>query len=572
MAIFTFAWCRTEGTPIPDLEKEYGTFKNLPYTTRVFYGTPEVQIYNPFNSTNGCVYKIVPLYEFGGYTKITDIDEHYSQILQAIDAYDKTVDIDTGSQFYTQPFVVKESCVILHADSTNTVFDQKAIILVDQYATPNIVTVTANYFGDPVPVGDKFNTDYILVYAVYSNGYEATIKEGCTIEPKDRIITAVGSNIVKITYKAPSGTTFVTKVVIEGVKKLISIRGVYDGPNVPFGQEVQRKYLMVIAKFSDETTITVTDFTFPNGNVIEKSNNGVIVVYYKGFYAQVEIPTYTVASARLVALYNGPSVEVGNNVDTSYTKVRVYYNASNESNSYHEDVDHTLCTFTPTTINHEGVNQVLVQYGSKAGTVSTYMAVPGIRPEVKLNFIDAIYNGSEIQQGNAFSLERVIVKAHYSDGTVVQVKNFTVNSNIVNFVGLNEFEVIYKENGIVVTTVLGVTGIQKESTTQSNYTPIYLQNKHPEATRLNNRFRGPAESRKQKDINFMLFKNITDLYELFQNIENYFNEVSYDTNTNNAIRYKTLNYVKALEDGTSKWVNDKRFTLGKYNPKEESDE
>lgn len=570
MAIFTFAWCRTEGTPIPDLEKEYGKFNNLPLTTRVFFGTPEIQIYNPFSSVNGCVYKVVPLSSFGGYTKITDIDEHYTDILQEISDYDKAVEMDKGSQYYTEPFVVTESCVIFHADSTSDTFTQNAIILVDQYSTPNIVTVTANYFGDPVPVGDKFNTDYILVYAIYSNGYEAIIKEGCTIEPKDKVITNVGSNIVMITYTAPDGTKFVAKTVIEGIKKLIGIEVVYDGPSVSYGNEALRKYFVVVAKYSDNSTVTITDFSFPSGNIVSESNNGVITVYYKGFYYQVEVPTYTVTSSRLIALYNGPNVEVGNNIDTSYAKLRIYYNASNDINSYFEDLDPSLCSFSPLTIDHEGINQILVQYVGKAGPVSTYMIVAGIRPEVKLNFIDAKYTGPEIMQGKTFSLERVIVKAHYSDGTVTQVKNFTVNSNVVNFAGLNEFEVIYRENGVVVTTVLGVKGIPKDSTTQSNYSPIYLQNNYPEATRLNHRFRGPAENRKQRDINTMLFQNITTLYELFANIEEYFNEVSDTINANNAIRYRTLNCVGMLKDGTDKWMHDKRFVTGKYK-QEESD-
>ena len=572
MALFTFAWCRIEGTPIPDLEKEYGKFENLPLTTRVFYGTPEIQIYNPFNSVNGCVYKVVPLSTFGGYTTIADIDKYYADIVRGINECDKTVDMDHGSQYYTETFVATESCIILHADSTSATFNQMAVILIDQYATPGIVTITANYFGDPVPVGDKFNTEYLLVYAVYSNGYEAIIKQGCTVEPEDKVVIKEGSNVVKVTYTAPSGDKFVASAVVQGVKKLVGIQAVYDGPNVPFGEEAQRKHFMVIAKYSDETTVTVTDFSFPEGNVVGSNNNGVITVYYKGFYCQVEVPTYTVSSSRLIALYNGPNVEVGNNIDTSYAIIKIYYNASNDANSYYEDVDPSLCSFSPLTINHEGINQVLVQYVGKAGPVTTYMIVPGIRPVVTLNFIDAKYTGPEIMQGKTFSLERVIVKAHYSDGTVVQVRNFTVNSNVVNFVGLNEFEVIYKEDGVVVTTVLGVKGLPKDSTTESNYSPIYLQNNYPEATRFNHRFRGPAENRKQRDINLMLFQNINTLYELFENIEEYFNEVSDEVNSENAIRYRTLNCIGKLEDGTEKWTNDKRFASGKYKQEENNHE
>ena len=36
MSVFTFSWCRVEGTPILDLKKEYGTFNQLPVLPRFF--------------------------------------------------------------------------------------------------------------------------------------------------------------------------------------------------------------------------------------------------------------------------------------------------------------------------------------------------------------------------------------------------------------------------------------------------------------------------------------------------------------------------------------------------------
>ena len=117
------------------------------------------------------------------------------------------------------------------------------------------------------------------------------------------------------------------------------------------------------------------------------------------------------------------------------------------------------------------------------------MIVIGIKPEVTLNFIEAEYTGSPIVQGKAFSIERVICKAHYSNGAVVAVKNFAINSNIVQYVGLNEYIATYKEKDATVTTTFSVIGLEKDSTTESGYRPISLQNNYPEATRLNNRYR-----------------------------------------------------------------------------------
>lgn len=564
MAIFTFGWCRTEGTPIPDLQKEYGTFTNLPASTKVFYGTPEIQIYNPYSTVNGCVYKIVPLSTFGGYTTIQDIDANYSDILQGINNYDKTVDTEHGSIYYYEPFVVEESCVIFHADSTRTTFDQKAIILIDQFATPEILTITAKYLGGPVPIGEKFDLDNMQIYAIYSDGNKALIKQGYTVEPEDQIITVLGSNVVKIIYVTPSGNMYQASVIVEGIKNLVGIQAFYDGPAVSYGQEALKKYFVTVAQYSDGSSATVTEFSFPSGNVVSETNGGIITIFYKGFYTDVEVPTYEVSSSRLIAFYNGPNVEVGNPFDTKYAQIKIYYKSADEINSYYEDIDPDLCIFSTTMVDHEGVNQILVQYVGKAGPVSTYMIVIGIKPEVQLNFIEAEYTGPEIIQGKSYSVERVIVKAHYSNGDIVQVKNFSVNSNIVNFVGLNEYEVTYKEKDTTVTTTFGVIGIERDSTSDTNYTPISLQNHYPEATRVNHRYRGPAEGMKNDKVNMMIFENIETLYKVFRDIEIAFNELSDAVGNNNAIKYRTLNNIERLEDGVDKWLNDDRFTTGKY--------
>ena len=190
MAIFTFEWCRVEGCQIPNLQKEYGTFAQLPSNTKVFYGTPEIQINNPTSIVNGCVYKVVPISEFG-FNTILDIDSHYDELLTAISNYDKTVDIQdaaNSAQYYYEPFVV-ESSVIFHADSTRK-FDHQAIIYIDQHAHLKI-TVAANYKGPAIPVGETFKLDDIELFAIYSDGNQTQIKQGYTVEPEDRIIISL---------------------------------------------------------------------------------------------------------------------------------------------------------------------------------------------------------------------------------------------------------------------------------------------------------------------------------------------------------------------------------------------
>jgi hypothetical protein len=566
MGVFTFNWCRVEGAPIPDLQKEYGSFTQLPSNTKVFYGTPEVQINNPTSIVNGSVYKIVPISEFG-YNSIKEIDENFSNLEEAVSNYNKTIEVqdnDNSAQYYYEPFVITESSIIFYADSTKKVFDQQTFIYVDQFATPDIVTITARYVGSPVPVGDTFDLDDIIVSAIYSDGNNAQIKEGYTVEPEDRIIKELKSNVIKIIYVSPEDVTFISNIIIEGIKNLESIEAFYDGPNVTFGQEAERKYFIVVAKYSDGSSAAVTGFSFPDGNIVSETNAGVLTIFYKGMWTTVTIPTYDVSSSRLMAYYNGPNVEINNEFDIKYANIKICYKSDDNKNIYYEDIEPGLCTFSSTTIEKEGTNHVFVQYEGKLGKVSTTMIVIGIKPDITVNFIEAEYTGPSIEQGKAFSIERVICKVHYSNGAIVTVRNFALNSNIVQYIGLNEYVVTYKEKDTTVTTTFGVIGLEKDNTSEDGYTPISLQNNYPEATRLNNRYRGPAESYKHESVDSMIFENIQTLYSIYRNIEIDFNKLVEQVNNNSCTKIKVLNSVSKLNQETINWIEDNRFTTGKY--------
>ena len=563
MAVFTIGWCRVEGMPIPDLEKEYGTFTNLPSGQKVFYGTPEIQINNPISIVNGCVYKIVPLTEFG-YNTILEVDANFATLQNKIQTYDKTIDTDHGSIYYWEPFTVNESCVIYHADSTKKTFDNAALILIDQHATPEIIAITGSYKGGGVPVGEEFDTKMLELYVIYADGNKARLLDNYTTDPADKIITVVGSNVVKINYTTPTGKALTTTVIVEGIKNLQGITALYDGPHVGFGNEALRKYFIVVAQYSDGSSATVTDFSFPSGNIVSETNGGVLQIYYKGFYTDVVVPTYAVSTSRLMAYYNGPNVEVGHDFDIKYCKIKIYYASADGLHDRYEDIDPSLCTFSTTMVDHEGVNQITVQYVGQAGPVNTVMVVIGIKPETVLTFIEAQYTGPEIVVGKSYNAERVICKAHYSNGSIVQIRNFSLNSNVVQYIGPNEYIVTYKEKDITVTTTVTVIGLPKDSTTESGYSPVSLQNNYPEATRLNNRYRGPAEARKHDNVANMIQENLLALYNIFANIEQNFNELIESVNGNNSIKVRTLNEVQHIEDTQYKWMHDERFAEGKY--------
>lgn len=572
MATVAYGWCRVEGALVRDTQSAYGYTLTSPIASeRVFYGRPSVQIYNRESAVFGVAYKVVPISELAGYASVSDIDLNYASFQTALNNYSRTINIGdstNAAQLYYEEFTIDESSVIFYDDSTRGEFRYHAVVYVDKDLAPPVLRITAKYVGPPVAVDLAFDTDDLRVYAEFEDGSTERVVTGYTIDPLNRVVTKVGTNVFKIGFIDNTGYSFPpVPVSVQGVKRLVGIYGVYDGPSLYKGQTIERRYLTIVAQYSDGSSGTVTSYGFPNGNVL--GNSSQVAISYNGQRCFVDIPTYTVSTSRLVAFYTGPNIEVDSKnpqeFDTTQTKVQIYYESSDGIHSGWENVDSQLCTFTPTTVDHEGINYVTVQFIGRSGPVSCQMMVIGISPEVTMTKLSAVYNGPAVVQGKPYSTERVTVKAYYSDGTTAIIKNgFTCNKYIVENPGINEYLCRYTHrapsgNDVTLEATFTVLGLERDDTSESGYAPVALDNHYPEATRYNNRFRGPAESYKHQHMSDMIAENIVALYKLFASIEGQYNELVKNVEDANAIKYQSINQVNTLNDGIKEIMTNPKF-------------
>jgi len=569
-------WVRIEGCEISDLKQEYGTLKNIPNNQQhVYFGHPEVQLNNPYSSTHSCIYTLRSIKDFFGYKEIHDIDDNWNRLINNIGTYmqNELIDIDdqdTAYYYVNQPFNVSESSVLFYEDSrasstTGSKYTRYCIILVDEFAQPNVVNITAKYNGDAVPVGEQFDETLLEVTAIYDDGNEMKIKSGYTYDPPNGIVNQLGANVFTCFYTDPEGDINTCPFIIEGCRNLQSISGYWDGGMVAYGKEAEKKYFVIIAHFSDNTESTVTDFSFPNNNIVTKTNKGLIDVFYQGHSCQVQVPPFEVKQSRLIAYYNGPMVEVGHHYQTSYLTVRIFYSSGTEiNNSYYEDIDVENCTISSTYVEDEGVNTYTVSYDGKVGTITTSFTVTGFVPDLKPTAIEATYNGPGVYQGKTFDLERVLCNIFYNNGTIKTVKNFVTSTNIVKEVGINEITVTYIEEDVTLTDVIYVNGLENDATTQNNIFRTQLVNNYPKATFLNNRYRGPAEGVKTNNYSIMITNNIKELYKLFVTLETQYNKIIEEVSGDNSTKILTFNNVSYMDHQILNILNDDHYTTGKY--------
>lgn len=582
-------WARIEGCTIKDLFKEYGTLSNIPVEeSYIYYGTPEIQLNHPTSTTNSVVYAVKNIDDYFGYSNIHDIDDNWTAFNTNIRTWMSsntidTSDPDTSYYWVGKPFVVNKSCVIFYDDSskasiTNSKYTKYAIILVDQKAVPRMISISASYEGDSVPVGDQFDEDLLKVIAKYEDGNEVRIDSGYILDPSDKIIRNVGTNnTFEVIYYDAENDVNRTSFTVPGIRKLSAITGTWTGNAIPYGKTANEKYFDITAHYTDGSSSSIghSYFTFPNGNTVNETNKGLIQVFYKGCTCDVQVTIYEVRSSRLIAFYNGPQVEVGQNYLKSYLDIKIYYSSDEGINkSYYEDVDVEDCTIDSEEVTNEGINTYNISCTGRLGEVNSSFTVVGFNPEIRPVDIDATYNGPPVYQGNIIDTERIICNIHYSNGTIKTVKNFSVSTNIIYEVGNNEITVTYKEDVVSLTTLESTTvtltasvfveGLEKDSTTSNNIFPTTLDNNYPKATAINNRYRGPAEGNKLNILSNNIIKNIKELYNLYSSIERQYNKIVTDIAGDNSIKITTLNNVTNINSQMNELLTSDHYTTGTY--------
>ena len=574
MSVYYVNWLRIEGGSVPDRQSAYNNaITNIPNDQLIFYNTVSVQLKNPEGVIAGCVYKVIPLTTINASCNtIQGVDSCWNTLSSEITAWLNTDDNNLvlhdsvtpgkNANIYYNPFTVSQSSVIIYDSSFSSTYRKFDIILIDSTAIPEIATIAGVYTGPTIPVGNAIDTNYLQLNVIYTDGNRGILRSGYIgwTEPKegdgDYIIRNTGNNVVHIEYPA-TNPKFKTTVNITGTKKIESISAVYDGPGVAIGQSVSRRYLIVSAHFSDGSTSVISEWQFYPNDILTDSKK--ITIYYKGLSTDVEIETYEITSARLMAYYNGPAVEVGKQFQTRYCLFKVHYSASTQENNHTENLTIDDVTLTSTIITKEGVNNITVSFNSRSGPITTTMCVIGVIPEKVLNFIDAQYTGPEIYKGKTYSLEKVIVRAHYSDGSVVNVNHFSVGSNQVNNIGPNEFYCYYRDKDIEKSAPFTVIGLAPEDTTENNHYEISIQNHYPTATRNNSRYRGPAESEKINSFSYLLYKNIVSLYSKFTDIENEFLSLVNEIEGEDNLKDNILNVSTEISSFVNGWMEDSRF-------------
>ena len=289
-------------------------------------------------------------------------------------------------------------------------------------ATTRLQSIEAEYFGEPLEVGERINLKDISVLATYkiydgSDSYEDVeeIRSGYTINPAT--VKREGTNKVTVTYQGKTDT-----IEVPG-KSLESITAEYLGEAVYIGTPVASAKVEVIAYFDDGSEKRVKDFKLSDATVTKKGTN-IFTVTYEGKKATFEVEgKEPLAVVDIEAEYTGEPLYVGDTISKSDIKVTLTYND--------EEMDPkdagTNFTISPSVVEDVGENTIIVSYGG----VSTEVEVTGVEKLVEKLVVE--YIGPGVLIGEHVKKEEFLVTVVYEDKSEVPTKDFELYDTKIEF-------------------------------------------------------------------------------------------------------------------------------------------
>ncbi|MBR2408598.1 MAG: bacterial Ig-like domain-containing protein [Lachnospiraceae bacterium] len=317
-------------------------------------------------------------------------------------------------------------------------------------ATKKLASVTAVYTGDTVLVGNSIDLKKLTVMGLYSDGSYAKVKD---YSLSTYMVEKAGTNTITVLCDGVTATFHV-----EG--KAISVMSAYyEDAYVTVGQPLDLKKVKLYVFYSDGSGEYVTDFILSN-TYVNKIGENEFSVFYEGQTAKLYVTGKDVKKPYMIYVnYYGGTVIVGNAPKREDFYVSVLYT----DNSIEEITGYEI---TPSVIQKEGSNTVVISYGELSKEVKIY----GISKTVV--GITAEYVGLPVVIGKTVDTKDIKVTATFNDGSKDTVTNFTLSGSMIYEIGDNIIGVFC--GGAM--TYINVRGVEAEIIDYDNGSEGFIRN------------------------------------------------------------------------------------------------
>lgn len=357
-------------------------------------------------------------------------------------------------------------------------------------------SITAEYNGSELQVGDVINKDDVAVTAQYTDG---TSKKVTSFTLGECDTSTDGDKTVTVTY-SENGVTKTTTFTVTVVPVVLqSITAVYNGVDVVVDGTLNKSDIAVTASYSDGSSKAVSDFTVGECDTSTVGDKTVTITYTEDDVTKTDEITVTVV-ARLESIevdYIGGDVVVKLSLDDTAITVTAHY-----SDGSSKTVDGY--TLSQTTFNEVGTKTVTVTYVENGVTQTTTFSVNVIA--ATLERIEAKYTGGKVLLDEQPDVSKLVVTAYYNNGESKVVTAVNVGIIDSSTEGNKNWEISYTEDGVTKsdTVVIVVTEVKEPQEGIYDVNVISNENLSIHFLELGNKYTGDCVYIKAGDTDILI--------------------------------------------------------------------
>lgn len=354
----------------------------------------------------------------------------------------------------TQTITISDACDL----AGNVMDDNKTKkINVESIVLSNISVTTA-----PEKIayieGENFDSTGMKVTATYSNNFTKEITN-YTIIGGDNLTSDTTS--ITISYTEDEITRTTSQPITVAKKTLTNIEITAPPTKTTYieGQNFDPTGMKITAKYSDNSSKEVTNYTITEGNNLTIDKTSVTINYTENNITKTQEQPITVNQKTLddIRISKAPSKTTyieGQNFDASGMKVIAIYNNESEK----EITNYTIIDGNNLTIDKTNVT---ISYTENNITKTTTQSI--IVSENILNniVITSEPNKTEYIEGQNFDTAGMKITANYSDGSSKEITNYIIIDGNNLTVNKTTITVSYTENNVTKTVDQTITVSKK---------------------------------------------------------------------------------------------------------------
>lgn len=320
-----------------------------------------------------------------------------------------------------------------------------------------VTSLTVNYTGDPVTVGENVDTSKLTIKANYTKEDGSTVTD---FAPTDwvvdgttgKVMTISGAGDNNFTIRWHNKTATVTipgkPVQTEPDPAVATLTVKYADESVLVNSNFDKNKVTVIwadSVISKTLTYDALDVK-PTSTRITSIGDNNFTVGYKGKTATLVVHGYKVD--KITASYTGDRVKVGSSLNKDNLKVRIYYTDNKQGLPNPDLLPKDAYTVTPATALSSGTTKFTITYSDASADYTADVSVESYgQSDLKVQSLEAKYKDASILVGNDFNTSDVTITAKYNDGSTEKIgwsKLDTKPDSIqVSKTGWNSYEIGY---------------------------------------------------------------------------------------------------------------------------------